>query len=69
MEELFQQKIKLQQNIVFLEHEIEAMKKNSVNNLKAQGLYLKNLENQNNELLADRAIALKNLELLEVCIN
>ncbi|RNA38428.1 hypothetical protein BpHYR1_023328 [Brachionus plicatilis] len=65
LEELFQQKVKLQQNLVFLEHEIETMKKNSAHNIKAQGVYLKNLENQNHELMADRDIALKNMELLE----
>ncbi|CAF0906340.1 unnamed protein product, partial [Brachionus calyciflorus] len=65
LEEVFQNKIKLQQSVVFLEHELDAIRKNSANNLKAQGVYLKNLENQNSELLADRQIALKNMELLE----
>lgn len=65
---MFQHKVKLQQNIIFLEHEIETMKKNSAYNIKAQGMYLKNLENQNHELMADRDIALKNMELLEVFI-
>ena len=34
--------------------------------MKTQNIFLKSLENQNTELLSERAIALRNMELLEV---
>lgn len=47
LEELFQMKFKFQQEIIFLEHELESVKKNSVHNFRAQNVFLKNLETQN----------------------
>ena len=66
MENLFQKEFKLHQNITFLEHELDALKKNCASNMKTQNIFLKSLENQNTELLSERAIALRNMELLEV---
>lgn len=61
--------MKLQQNINFLEHELENVKKNCSSSLKTQDYFLKDLENKNNELLSERHIALKNMDLLQVNIN
>ena len=47
IEMLFQKEFKLQQNNVFLEHELETLKKNCASNFKTQNIFLKNLENQN----------------------
>jgi hypothetical protein len=62
---MFQKQAKLQQNLKFLELEYENMRKSNDCNLKTQNYFLKNLENQNSELLTERAIALKNMELLQ----
>lgn len=61
--------MKLQQNINFLEHELENVKKNCSSSLKTQDYFLKDLENKNNELLSERHIALKNMDLLQVYTN
>lgn len=65
VEILFQNEYKLQQNNIFLEHELDTLKKTCTSNLKNQSIFLKNLENQNCELLSERAIALRNMQLLE----
>ncbi len=62
---MFQKQAKLQQNLKFLELEYENMRKSNDSNLKTQNYFLRNLENQNNELMSERAIALKNMELLQ----
>ncbi len=67
LEEMIQKQIKIQQNVAFLENELETRKKNSASNLKAQNIFLKSLENQNTELMTERAIAVKQMQLLEVC--
>lgn len=69
LEEMFQKQAKLQQNLKFLEHEHENMKKSNDSNLKTQNYFLKNLESQNSELLTERAIALKNMELLQTYLH
>lgn len=66
LEDLLQKQLKLQQNITFLEHELENIKKNCTSSLKTQDIFLKDLENKNNELLTERHVALKNMELLQV---
>lgn len=48
LEELFQKQYKQQQNIVFLEHELDSLKKSCASNMKTQSLFLRNLESQNN---------------------
>lgn len=69
LEEMFQKQAKLQQNLKFLEIELENMRKSNDSNIQTQNYFLKNLENQNSELLSERAIALKNMELLQVFLN
>lgn len=69
LEEMFQRQAKLQQNLKFLELELENMRKSNDSNLKTQNYFLKNLENQNSELLSERAIALKNMELLQTYLH
>ena len=66
LEEMFQKQAKLQQSLKFLEIELENMRKSNDSNIQTQNYFLKNLESQNSELLSERAIALKNMELLQV---
>jgi hypothetical protein len=49
--------------------EIQTQKKTNESNLKTQNYFLKNLESQNSELLSERAIALKNMELLQTYLQ
>ena len=42
-----QKECKLQQTISFLQHDLEVKAKSNANALKAQNMFLKNLENQN----------------------
>ena len=48
LEDLLQKQLKFQQNITFLEHELENVKKNCSSSLKTQDFFLKDLENKNN---------------------
>lgn len=47
MELHIQKECKLQQNLIFLEHELEKLKKKTTSNLKTHGLSLKQLEDNN----------------------
>lgn len=69
VEEQFQKQAKLQQSLKFLELEIQTQKRTNDSNLKTQNYFLKNLENQNSELISERAIALKNMELLQTYLQ